>query len=94
MVAEWEPRMGVRSSELSVRDMSSRWGSCGVRTGKIRFSLTLAHYPKSCLELIVVHELTHLLEASHNARFHGLMDGFLPDWRVRDAELKRLSRGR
>lgn len=43
----------------------------------------LALYPPRCLEYVVVHELVHMLEPSHNARFHELMDGFLPDWRER-----------
>lgn len=50
----------------------------------------LAKKPPECLEYIVVHELTHLLEPTHNARFASLMEGFLPHWRlVRDA-LNRL----
>ena len=36
-----------------------------------------------CLEYVVVHELTHLFERYHNARFYALMDEFLPDWRER-----------
>jgi len=38
----------------------------------------------------VVHEMVHLLEPSHNARFHALMDRFLPEWRLRKALLNRL----
>jgi predicted metal-dependent hydrolase len=41
----------------------------------------LARKPPACLEYVVVHELVHLLEASHNHRFQSLMDGFLPNWR-------------
>ena len=94
LMAQWEGRMDVRVSDLSVRDMSSRWGSCSTRSGRVRLSLRLAHYPPACLELIVVHELTHLLEASHNARFHALMSEFLPDWPERERTLRRLSQGR
>lgn len=94
LVATWEARMGVHVSELSARDMSSRWGSCSTRSGRVRLSVTLAHYPPHLLELIVVHELTHLLEPSHNARFHDLMSTYLPDWPERERELRRLSQGR
>lgn len=86
--------MGVAHAGLRVHDTFSRWGSCNVRTRWINLSLSLAHFPPTCLELIVVHELTHLLEASHNARFYAFMDAYLPDWRERDALLKRLSQGR
>ena len=94
LVATWEERMGVHVSELSVRDMSSRWGSCSTRSGRVRLSLTLAHYPRECLELIVVHELAHLLEPTHNARFHALMTRYLPDWPSREQTLRHLSQGR
>ncbi|MFR6467952.1 MAG: SprT-like domain-containing protein [Lachnospiraceae bacterium] len=63
--------------------MKTRWGSCTVQTGKIRLNFSLARKPEACLEYVLVHELCHLLEPSHNARFHGLMDKFLPDWRER-----------
>ena len=94
LMVSWEARMNVRATDLSIRDMSSRWGSCSTRSGRIRLSLTLAHYPRECLELIVVHELTHLLEPSHNARFHALMTRYLPDWPTREQTLRRLSQGR
>ncbi len=92
LVRAWEPRLGVSVGGLAIHDTKTRWGSCNVRTHKVNLSLSLVHYPKPCLELIVVHELTHLLEASHNARFYALMDAELPDWRATDALLKSLSR--
>jgi predicted metal-dependent hydrolase len=46
--------------------------------------------PKECLEYIVVHELVHLLEPTHNARFVELMDAFMPNWRQQRARLNRL----
>ena len=63
--------------------MKTRWGSCTVETGKIRLNARLARKPETCVEYVLVHELCHLLEPSHNARFHRLMDGFLPDWQER-----------
>jgi predicted metal-dependent hydrolase len=44
-------------------------------------NLQLAKKPYDCLEYVVVHELVHLLEGSHNAVFKGYMDRFLPQWR-------------
>lgn len=83
LAAHWEPLMGVHCTGFSLREMKTRWGSCTVQTGKIRLNLRLARKPEACLEYVLVHELCHLLEPSHNARFHGLMDQFLPDWRER-----------
>ena len=93
LVAQWEQGMGVEVRGIAVHDTTSRWGSCNVRTHRVNFSLWLGHYPPECLELIVVHELTHLLEASHGKRFYAIMERHLPDWRRRDALLKSLSRG-
>lgn len=86
--SKWEPVMGVRCTKWQIREMKTRWGSCTVNTGQIRINLRLAKKPEVCLEYVVVHELCHLLEPSHNQRFHSLMDGFLPDWRDRKALLE------
>lgn len=58
--------------------MKTRWGSCTPKTGAIRINARLAAYPPECLEFVVAHELVHLLEPSHNARFHALLDEFCP----------------
>ena len=84
----WEPVIGVRVKKLAFRNMKSRWGSCQPATGRVCINTRLALYPPRCLEYVVVHELVHMLEPSHNARFHELMDGFLPDWRERRALLR------
>ena len=83
LLETWEPIIGVRVKKLAFRNMKSRWGSCQPLTGRVCINTRLALYPPRCLEYVVVHELVHMLEPSHNARFHELMDGFLPDWRER-----------
>ena len=77
----YEPLMNVRHSKLSLREMTSRWGSCNVRSHNISINVELAFRPPECLECVVVHELCHLLEPSHNASFHALMDHYYPNWR-------------
>lgn len=74
-----EARIGVHAERWSVRAMKTRWGSCTPKTGAIRINARLAAYPPECLEFVVVHELVHLLEPSHNARFHALLDEFCPE---------------
>jgi predicted metal-dependent hydrolase len=86
----WQPRIGVQVSDWSIRHMRSRWGSCHPTRGRILLSLELAKRPHSCLEYVLVHELVHLLEASHNSRFWGFMDQFLPEWRVQRDLLNKL----
>lgn len=94
LVPMWEQRIGVKASSCSVRKMRTRWGSCNIRTGKIWLSLELADKPQELLEYVLVHELIHLLEAGHNARFYGFMDKFMPDWRDKHQRLNPLARRR
>lgn len=78
IVERMEARIGVHAARWSVRVMKTRWGSCTPKTGAIRINARLAAYPSECLEFVMAHELVHLLEPSHNARFHTLLDEFCP----------------
>lgn len=70
--------------------MKTRWGSCNPASGSIRLNTDLAKKPVECLEYIVVHEMLHLLEPTHNKRFLVLMDRHMPQWQERRALLNRL----
>lgn len=89
IVERMEARIGVHAARWSVRVMKTRWGSCTPKTGAIRINARLAAYPPECLEFVVAHELVHLLEPSHNARFHTLLDEFCPDNRGIARRLKQ-----
>ena len=82
LLARWEVRIGVKIARVTLRKMKTRWGSCSVKPRTIRLNTELVKWPPDCLEYVVVHELVHLLEPSHNARFKALMDRYLPGWRV------------
>lgn len=84
---EWEARIGRMASKITLRRMTTRWGSCNTRTGAITLNLALAERPFEALESVLVHEMVHLWERGHGPRFQGLMDEFLPDWRARRAAL-------
>jgi predicted metal-dependent hydrolase len=87
LIERWQPAIGRTVPRWSIRRMKTKWGSCNRETGHIQFNLELAKKHPRCLEYIVVHEMTHLLELGHGERFAKLMDGFLPDWRSRRDEL-------
>lgn len=78
LIDKWEPVMGVKSVGFTIKKMKTRWGSCNVKSHHLNFNLLLAKVPPECAEYVVVHELTHLLEPSHNARFWSLMEYYLP----------------
>lgn len=81
-LAHWQPIVGRRISFWGIRKMKTRWGSCNIQRARVWLNLELAKYPQHCLEYVVVHELVHLHESGHNARFYGLLDQFHPQWRA------------
>ena len=89
MVRAYEIAMDVTVSRVSVRSMKTRWGSCTPKTGAIRIARELAAYPIGCLDMVVAHELVHLLEPSHNQRFHALLDIYCPNNRALSQRLKQ-----
>ena len=82
LVKKWEPRVGEQVCEVRIKKMKTRWGTCNSEARRIWLNLELVKKAPSCLEYIVVHEMAHLIERSHNARFHDLMDSLMPQWSV------------
>lgn len=82
LIKKWEIIIGVQANEWGIKSMKTRWGSCNTIKKRIWLNLNLIQKPQMCLEYVIVHELVHLLEASHNKRFYALMTQFMPDWRV------------
>ena len=90
LLGKWQPLMGVNVRRILVQRMKTRWGGCNPSTGNIRLNTELAKKPPECLEYILIHELTHLIEPTHSNRFLALMDKFMPHWRQIKDELNRL----
>jgi predicted metal-dependent hydrolase len=90
IIEKWAPVMDVSVEKIFVQQMKTKWGSCNPHTRTIRLNTELAKKPPECLEYIVVHELAHLLEPTHNARFVALMDRFMPHWLHRRDQLSQL----
>lgn len=81
LIAKWEKAVGVKVGKFFVQKMKTKWGSCSPASKNIRINTDLAKKPLQCLEYIVAHELTHLLERHHNDHFIALMDAHMPQWR-------------
>lgn len=93
LIEKWEQKIGVKINRLYVQRMKTRWGSCKPDTGNIRLNTELAKKPRQCLEYIIVHELVHMIEPTHNFRFTELLNQFLPNWKQLRNELKRAPLG-
>ena len=86
---KWQKKIGVSPSSWHIRKMKTRWGTCNHRAKRIWINLELAKKPERCLDFIIVHEMTHLLERKHNDNFIRLMDKYLPNWRFLKENLNR-----
>ncbi|WP_094227529.1 M48 family metallopeptidase [Methanolobus psychrotolerans] len=90
LIAKWEKLMDVKVERLLIRRMKTKWGSCNPKVGNILLNTELVKKPSECLEYIIVHELAHLLEPTHNARFINLMDKFMSKWQFYRGKLNQL----
>jgi len=93
MLANWQQRLAVTLNGYFLQRMKTRWGSCNPARGHIRLNTELVKKPPQFLEYVIVHELLHLLEPSHNARFVALLDTHLPNWRDLQRGLNALPLG-
>jgi predicted metal-dependent hydrolase len=93
LIVKWQPLLKVSVQQVFVQKMKTKWGSCNTSTASLRFNTELAKKPKTHLEYIVVHEMAHLLEPTHNHCFVNLMDRLIPHWRFYREELNHLPLG-
>ncbi len=88
-VEPWARAMGLSTPIYRIRRMRTRWGTCNIRDRRIWLNLELARMPVEVIDLVVVHELAHLIERGHNARFYHIMTHHYPAWRDWEPELSR-----
>ena len=89
LLAKWGPVVGRQPTHITLRVMTSRWGSCTPRTGRIRLNLQLGLMEPQFLEYVLVHEMTHLWESGHGAGFQRRMTAYLPGWKTLRRDLNR-----
>lgn len=75
-----EARVGRQATRVTIRRMKTRWGSCTVSRGTIRLNTALAEHPRPCLEMVLTHELCHLVFANHGPAFRELLGRCYPGW--------------
>lgn len=78
---KWEKLTGLYCSGWQTKKMSTKWGTCNTKTGKIWINLQLAKKPFECLDYILLHELTHLQVKDHGPEFLAILDEYMPYWR-------------
>lgn len=84
---KYQPLLKVKYSKLTVRDTKSRWGSCSASRA-LSFSWRLVLAPPECLDYVVAHELAHILEMNHSAKFWAHVDRVCPHMKTSQKWLK------
>ena len=90
LIRKWERKLRVKVKGYFLQRMKTKWGSCNHRAGYIRLNTELVKKPKDLLEYVIVHEMAHLIEPAHSARFIAILDRHYPSWREARAELNEL----
>jgi predicted metal-dependent hydrolase len=86
-MALYADELGVVAPPLALSSARTRWGSCSEKSG-IRINWRLIHLPLTLIDYVIVHELAHLIEMNHSARFWAIVATAYPDWRSARRELK------
>lgn len=89
LLGRWEPVIGRKPTHITLRTMTTRWGSCTPKTGRIRLNLQLGFMDPKFLEYVLVHEMTHLWVGGHGSEFQAHMSTYLPYWKQLRRQLNR-----
>lgn len=73
--------LGVRAQKIQVKETRSRWGSCST-DGALSFSWRVILAPPFVLDYLAAHEVAHLREMNHSARFWAQVAKLCPDWKA------------
>ena len=81
--------LNVKPNKISIRKMSSRWWSCS-KKWNITLNSELIKAPRWCIEYVLTHECSHLLEFWHTKRFYEIQTSQMPDWKKWKNKLEKL----
>ena len=83
-IRDWAAKIRVSPRRVQIQRMTTKWASCSTN-GRVCFSLELLDEPASFREVVIVHELLHLLVPNHGKLFKSLMNAYLPGWEAHAA---------
>ena len=87
----FENKTGLKIESWQIKKMRTRWGSCNVVSKHINFNLELAKRPIKEVEYVILHELSHLVENTHNQKFIAHVETYMPNWKLYRKELNSLT---
>jgi predicted metal-dependent hydrolase len=83
-------KLGVATPPLRLSSAQSRWGSCNSR-GEVRLNWRLLQAPPHIINHVICHELAHIKQMNHSAKFYAVVEKLFPDYKAAEKELKLLS---
>ena len=83
-------KLGVATPPLTLSNAQSRWGSCNSR-GEVRLNWRLLQAPPHIINYVICHELAHLKQMNHSAKFWAVVEQLFPNYKAAEKELKALS---
>ena len=83
-------KLGVNAPPLTLSNAKSRWGSCNSR-GEVRLNWRVLQAPPHIINYVICHELAHLKEMNHSAKFWTVVERLFPEYKAAEKELKALS---
>lgn len=82
--------LGFKVGMITIRGQKTRWGSCST-SGNLSFNYNLLRFRKEVIDYVIIHELCHIKEMNHSAKFWKLVEKFCPDYKFLRKELKNHS---
>ena len=87
-VHKWNAHYNFKFNKISIKNQKTRWGSCS-KNGNLNFSYKIAIMPEPLADYLVVHEVCHLGQFNHSAKFWALVSETIPNYKELRAELRK-----
>lgn len=73
---------------LKIRSMKTRWGVCNRKVNSVTLNLNLVKYDSSCLDYVIIHELSHFVHFNHSKSFWNTVSKYCPNYKEIEKKLK------
>lgn len=67
--------------KIEIKKMRGKWGACYINRELIYININLIHYPKVCIDYVLLHEYLHFIEPNHSKDFYNLLDTYMPNYK-------------
>lgn len=83
----WAQKYGLKYRDLTIKNMTSRWGSCSGKNN-INLNLHLIRLPQELIDYVILHELAHIKEKNHGNKFWDFLEKLLPESKELNKKLR------